>query len=89
MAMREEPVRSFMSRIAFLTRARVAIVDKIDDNFFYFCIYARCGAREKSKLSFSRIVKSDTLAPGIFWVREKVPYLKIKNFFSATSSVFP
>ena len=45
--------------------------------------------REKSNLSFPRIVKSDTLAPGIFWVRnEKVPYLKNQNFFSTTSSVF-
>lgn len=51
-AMREEPVRSFMSRIAFLTRARVAIVDNFDEKFSYFCIYARCDAREIQTVFF-------------------------------------
>ncbi len=50
-------MRSFMSRIDFLTRARVAIVDNFDEKFSYFCIYARCDAREIQTVFFKNCKK--------------------------------
>jgi hypothetical protein len=79
MAIREEPVRSFSSRIDFLTIARVAMVDDVLIFFSISVFYARCCAIEIETVSFSRIIKCENLAPEIFWVWKGFPASKSKT----------